>query len=256
MRFSVTKKMGGFLLQTQICGQTISRRRIMHELTLRYICNSKRFLYIRKGASAVHSLNRLSIVKMPKLESSSRICLCGRRYTSDMKNDEMVKAWMNEINEDFEKEKKLKSDAKDEARDSRLEVEKMNEEKKTLSENDKVEKDENQNSDALETGKPDDLVEPDIHGFTTEEMIELVKQARTSQNVGDTDERTANDDDYDDDDQSDSSSSDSDNDNDDGDSSSSSSDSDSDDSSGGTIKDGNKVILSLISPKQSCLWSV
>ena len=251
MRHIITERMCGFLVQTSICWRTMSRRtRIIHELASR--STSKRFIHSRKGMSVIYSLGELNMVKMPNVSSSTvSVCLCGRRYTSDMKNDEMVRVWMSEIKDDFEKEKNLKPDTKAKNEVTRggtdrlasdFDVDKLNEVKKTTSEKDNVDLDENWNTSAVTSEKAEDFIEPDVHGFTTEEMIELVKQARTSQTTGDSDERTTaeGDDDYDDNDETYSSSSDSNNDDDD-DSSSSSSDSDSDDSKDGTKEAENKV---------------
>ena len=155
-----------------------------------------------------------------------------------MKNDEMVKAWMNEIKDDFEKQKSSKpdtgvSDQTTSSAKDRLASDLETEIKTNKTTNEKDSEEENMNTSASDSEKAETYVEADIHGFTTDEMIELVKRAQISQAAGDPDERAADNDD----DESDSSSSDSDNDD---DSSSSSSGSDSEESEEGT-KNSEKV---------------
>ena len=104
---------------------------------------------------------------------SSSSCLCGRRYYSDMKDDEQVKSWLSEIQRDFDKHKSRKQNHAAQNisdRDEHI----LN----TAAENDDENLDTRKKSEA-DNGSD----ETDVHGFTVDEMIEIIKQSQNNENV-------------------------------------------------------------------------
>ena len=110
-------------------------------------------------------------------------CLCGRRYLSDMKNDELVKAWLSEIKDDFQKEKK--SQQNEIAQDGSDKTEKLQDK---LTSNEKNDTNLETSENNKDNDNKDNMEEmTDIHGFTVDEMIELVKQAQSSETMNNKD---------------------------------------------------------------------
>lgn len=108
---------------------------------------------------------------------ASSAALCGRsetyhscRYYSSMKDDEIVKSWINEIKDDFEKESKFA------ARNKQTENEQFGE--STSGESESVENGIRTKTDDLQTDVENDLDKLEKLGFTTEEIIDLLKNAK------------------------------------------------------------------------------
>lgn len=121
-------------------------------------------------------------------------CLCGNRYMSDMKNDDIVKTWISEIKEDFEKEgKDSKQDAFTVIKEEPVEKLQENLVSEIINDNtiDEDKEKELGNIKAQDVNNSASYVDSseikldideenlDIHGFTVDEMIELIKKAKS-----------------------------------------------------------------------------
>lgn len=152
-----------------------------------------------------------------------------------MKNDNMVKGWLSEIRADFKKEKASKSGGLDNGTGNQKAVLSADNEN-SLKTSRNISADENVTKSAVDAELSENSVESDVHGFTVEEMIEIVKKAQSAQTLGDAVKQSA------DDGAPESSSSDSESE-DTSDDESSSSDSDNDSKGERRKVNGNKVII-------------
>lgn len=121
-------------------------------------------------------------------------CLCGNRYMSDFKNDDIVKTWIGEIKKDFEKEgKDSEQDTSTVIQDETVEKLKENLVSEIINDNniDKDKEKEIENSGTNDVNNSSSYVHIseedldfddenlDIHGFTVDEMIELIKKTES-----------------------------------------------------------------------------
>ena len=104
---------------------------------------------------------------------SSSSCLCGRRYYSDMKDDEQVKSWLSEIQRDFDKDKNRKQNH------AAQNVSDRDEHIPTIAAEHDDENLETRKKSEADNGSE----ETDVHGFTVDEMIEIIKQSQNNENV-------------------------------------------------------------------------
>ena len=139
------------------------------------LCGTKPRKILRRAIYLSSKGSNLSFWNQPKswlcYFRSSSSCLCGRRYYSDMKDDEQVKSWLSEIQRDFDKGKNRKQNhAAQNVSDEHILT--------TAAEND---------DESLETRKKSEAdngsEEADVHGFTVDEMIEIIKQSQNNENV-------------------------------------------------------------------------